>query len=146
MVNPSPDSSSPAIDPIHPDGWKRGSGYSNGMLAPAGSRILWVAGQVSWDAQQQLVGAGDLSAQFRQALENVVSVVRTAGGKPEHLVEVTIYVTDKHAYVAQVRQIGAAWREVVGRHFPAMALVQVVALLEAGALVEIQAVAALPPG
>jgi len=134
------------ITPIHPEGWKRGSGYSNGMLAPAGSRTLWVAGQVSWDAQQQLVGAGDLVAQFRQALENVVAVVRTAGGEPEHLVDVTVFVTDKDDYMSHVRAIGAAWREVVGRHFPAMALVQVAALLEAGALVEIQAVAALPPG
>ena len=134
------------ITPIHPEGWKRGSGYSNGMLAPAGSRTLWIAGQVAWDAQQQLVGVGDLTAQFRQALENVVTVVRTAGGAPEHLVDVTVFVTDKDEYVANVRAIGAAWREIVGRHFPAMALVQVAALLEEGALVEIQAVAALPPG
>ena len=132
------------IQSIHPEGWKRGSGYSNGMLAPAGARMLSVAGQVSWDADQQLVGPGDFQAQFRQALANVVAVVRAAGGEPEHLVDVTIYVTDKDEYAADLRGIGATWRDVVGRHFPAMALVQVAGLLEPGALVEIQATAALP--
>ena len=81
--------------------------------------------------------------QFAQALRNVVAVVRAAGGEPEHLVRVTIYVTDKAQYLAQVREIGAAWREIVGKHFPAMALVQVADLLEEGALVEIEATAAL---
>lgn len=133
------------ITSIHPEGWKRGSGYSNGMLAPAGARMLSVAGQIAWDADQQLVGGADFTAQFRQALTNVVAVVRAAGGEPEHLVDVTIYVTDKQAYASEARAIGGAWRDVVGRHFPAMALVQVAGLLEPGALVEIQATAALPP-
>jgi len=132
------------IESIHPPGWKRGSGYSNGILAPAGSRILWVAGQVAWDAEQRLVGAGDFAVQFRRALENVVAVVQTAGGAPEHLVDVTVFVKDKDAYVRSTREVGGIWREVVGRHFPAMALVEVADLLEEGALVEIQAVAALP--
>ena len=133
------------IESIHPEGWKRASGYSNGMLAPAGARMLSVAGQIAWDTEQRLVGAGDFGAQFRQALENGVAVVRAAGGAPEHLVDVTVYVTDKRAYASDLRAIGATWREVVGRHFPAMALVQVADLLEEGAMVEIQATAALPP-
>jgi len=129
---------------IQPDGWKRPSGYSNGILVEQPARWLFVAGQIAWDAQQRLVGAGDFQAQFRQALANVVAVVTSAGGRPEHVVEVTIYVTDKTAYSADLRALGAIWREVLGKHFPAMALVEVAALLEEGALVEIQARAALP--
>lgn len=129
---------------VQPAGWKRPSGYSNGMLAAAGRRTLFVAGQVAWNAEQELVGRGDLPAQFRQALSNVLAVVEAAGGRPEHLVDMTVYVTDKRAYAAATRAIGATWRELVGRHWPAMALVQVADLLEDGALVEIQATASLP--
>jgi enamine deaminase RidA (YjgF/YER057c/UK114 family) len=133
-----------SLEPVDPAAWKAPKGYSNGMLAPAGARVLFVAGQIAWDAEQQLVGAGDFESQFRQALENVVAVVRTAGGAPEHLGQLTIYVTDKRQYLEALRGVGAAWREVVGRHFPAMALVEVADLLEEGALVEIQATAAIP--
>lgn len=129
---------------IQPADWAAPKGYANGVLAPAGARLLAVAGQVSWDAQQRLVGPGDFAAQFRQALANVLAVVRAAGGAPEHLLQLTIFVIDKDQYLACTRQLGAAWRELVGRHYPAMALVQVAALLEEGALVEIQALAALP--
>ncbi len=132
------------IEFLNPEGWKQASGYSNGVLAPAGARLLCVAGQIAWDADQQLVGRGDFVAQFRQALENVAAVVRAAGGAPEHVIEVTIYVTDKRAYLADLRALGAAWRAVLGKHFPAMALVEVAGLLEDGAQVEIQARAALP--
>ena len=132
------------IEPIEPEGWPRAKGYSDGMLAPAGSRILFVAGQIGWSADRKLVGQGDFGAQFAQALKNVVAVVRAAGGKPEHLVRVTLYVTDKRAYVAKRAEIGDAWREIVGRHYPAMALVEVAGLLEPGALVEIEATAAVP--
>jgi len=132
------------IEFVDPAGWKKPSGYSNGALAPAGARLLCVAGQVAWNAEQELVGRGDFVAQFRQALANVVAVVRAAGGEPAHLLELTIFVTDKAAYVADLRAIGAAWRDVVGRHYPAMALVEVAGLLEDGAQVEIQARAALP--
>jgi enamine deaminase RidA (YjgF/YER057c/UK114 family) len=133
-----------SLEPVDPEGWKPPKGYSNGMLAPAGARLLFVAGQVAWDAEAQLVGPGDFAAQFRQALENVVAVVRTAGGEPGHLGQLTIFVTDKRQYVAALREIGATWREVVGRHYPAMALVEVAGLLEEGALVEIQGLAAIP--
>lgn len=131
------------IESIQPAGWKPPSGYSNGMLATGVRAVLHVAGQIAWDAEQRLVGRGDFVAQFRQALANVVAVVEAAGGRPEHLVSLTIYVTDKRSYLEHVRGIGEAYRALVGKHFPAMALVQVADLLEDGALVEIQAVAAL---
>ena len=109
------------------------------------ARMLAIAGQIAWDGGQRLVGAGDFAAQFRQALANVVAVVRAAGGGPEHLLQMTVYVTDTRAYLACTRELGTAWKELIGRNYPAMALVQVAALLEEGALVEIQALAALPP-
>jgi len=133
-----------SLEPVDPEGWKPPKGYSNGMLAPPGARLLFVAGQVAWDAEAHIVGPGDFVAQFRQALENVVAVVRAAGGEPGHLGQLTIFVTDKRQYVQALRPIGAAWREVVGRHYPAMALVEVAGLLEEGALVEIQGLAAIP--
>jgi enamine deaminase RidA (YjgF/YER057c/UK114 family) len=130
--------------PLQPPGWAAPRGYANGMLVPAGARLCFVAGQVAWDARQQLVGEGDFALQFRRALENVLAVVAQAGGRPEHLASMTIYVTDKRQYVAAARAIGAHWRELCGKHYPAMALVEVAGLLEEGALVEIQAVAAVP--
>jgi len=129
---------------IQPDGWKAPRGYSNGVLVRAPGALLEVAGQIAWDAEQRLVGAGDFAAQFRQALANVVAVVAAAGGEPQHVTRLTIYVTDKHAYLACAKELGAAYRELLGRHYPAMALVEVADLLEEGALVEIEASAALP--
>ena len=130
---------------IDVEGWKTPSDYSNGMLAPAGARMLAVAGQVAWDAQQQIVGRGDFAAQFRQVLSNVVDIVRAAGGKPTDLMSLTIFVLDKDVYIGCTRQLGVIWKELVGRHYPAMALVQVANLLEEGALLEIQALAAIAP-
>ncbi len=129
---------------LRPQGWADPKGYENGIVVHNSSSLVFVAGQIAWNERQELVGAGDVTAQFRQALANVLAVVRTAGGEPGHLVSLTVYVTDKRAYLAQTRQIGAAWRELAGREFPAMALVQVADLLEEGALVEIQGIAALP--
>lgn len=131
--------------PINPPRLGSPRGYSNGMLAPPGSRLLAVAGQIAWNSRQEIV-SDDFAAQFGQALANVLAVVEEAGGQPEHLIQITIYVTDKQLYLAQLKEIGATWRSVVGRHFPAMALVEVAGLLEARALVEIQALAALPAG
>lgn len=131
------------IEPIEPAGWPRPKGYSDGMLATNASRMLFVAGQIAWDEQHRLVGAGDVAAQFAQALRNVVAVVRAAGGWPDHIVRMTVYVKDKRQYLARTAEIGAAWRAILGKHFPAMALVQVADLLEEGALVEIEATAAL---
>lgn len=134
-----------AHDVIQPAGWPRPKGYSNGMLVPAGHRLLFVAGQIAWDERQVLVGKSDFSAQFAQALRNVAAVVRAAGGDAEHLVQMTIYVTDKREYLAAATRLGAIWKETIGRHYPTMALVQIADLLEPGALVEISATAALPP-
>ncbi|MFQ5348929.1 MAG: RidA family protein, partial [Thermoanaerobaculia bacterium] len=114
---------------INPEELGAPRGYSNGMLAPAGAQLLFVAGQVGWDERQELVGGG-FAAQFARALENVVTVVRHAGGEPQHLVRLTIYVTDRQEYLAALEEIGAAYRGIMGRHYPAMALVEVSALLE----------------
>jgi len=131
------------LESIEPAGWPRPKGYSDGMLATGASRMLFVAGQIAWDERHRLVGAGDFAAQFAQALRNVVAVVRAAGGWPDHIVRMTVYVKDKRQYLAKAAEVGAAWREVIGKHYPAMALVQVADLLEDGALVEIEATAAL---
>ena len=117
-------------------------GYANGILVPAGRRLLLVAGQIGWNAEQKLVGDG-LTEQFAQALANVLAVVRAAGGEPADVARLTVYVTDKAEYVASRRAIGQSWRELMGRHFPAMALVEVRGLLEPGAKVEIEAMAAV---
>jgi enamine deaminase RidA (YjgF/YER057c/UK114 family) len=132
------------VTSVNPEGWKPPRGYSNGMLASAGSRPLAVAGQVAWDAEQRLVGEGDFAAQFRQALANVVRVVESAGGRAQDLAQLTVFVTDKQAYLDSTSELGAGWRELCGRHYPAMALVEVAGLVEPGALVEIQGLAFLP--
>ena len=134
-----------ALESVNPPEWSPARGYQNGVLAPAGARMLFIAGQVAWDAEQKLVGGDDFAAQFRQALSNVARVVATAGGQPGDVAQLTVFVTDKHKYAEATREVGAAWREIMGRHFPAMALVEVSGLLETGALVEIQGTAAIGP-
>ncbi len=119
-------------------------GYAHGVLASPGRQLLAVAGQIAWDQAGRLTSA-DFAGQFAQALGNVVSVVRAAGGQPEDVLSLRLYVTDKRVYLAQAKEIGAAYRRLFGRYSPAMALVQVAALLEDGALVEIEALAAVPP-
>lgn len=128
---------------IQPEGWRAPSGYSNGMLAPAGGRLLFVAGQIGWDDQQHLVEGG-FADQFAQALENVVTVVRSAGGSAHHLARLTIYVCDRNEYVSDLDEVGKAYRRIVGHHYPAMALVEVQALLDPQARVEIEGTAVLP--
>ncbi len=142
----SRDPRSTRITIVQPEGWEKPGGYSNGIAVEGPVRWLEIAGQVAWDPDQHLVGGGDFVAQFRQALSNVIEVVEAADGKREHLVSLTIYVKDKRAYLAEVEAVGRAYRELVGRHFPAMALVEVADLLETGALVEIQGRAAIPLG
>ncbi len=126
---------------IQPEGWRRPRGYSNGMAARG--ELLAVAGMIGWDENEVLV-ADDFVGQFRQALANVVATVVAAGGRPSSLISLTIYVTDKHEYIASLREVGQAYRELLEKHFPAMALVQVAALLEPRAKVEIQGLAVLP--
>lgn len=129
--------------PVGVPGWKAPSGYANGYRL---GEVLFIAGQVAWDAEQHLVGPGDFAAQFRQACLNVRAVLDAAGLGPERLGRVTVYVVDKQAYLDALRPCGVAWREAFGRHYPAMTLVQVAALLEPGALVEVEATAVFPAG
>ena len=127
---------------INPPKLGRPSGYANGVLTPPGVRVLFVAGQIGWDERQRLVSE-DFAAQFERALRNVLEVVREAGGAPGSIGRMTVYVTDKREYLARRADVGAAWRELLGRHYPAMTLVEVKDLLEDGAKVEIEATAVL---
>lgn len=126
---------------VQPPGWPRPRGYSNGMAARG--EILAIAGQIGWDEHERLVSP-EFLPQWVQALRNVATVLQAAGGGPEHLVSLTIYVVDKHEYIAAGAELGRTFREVMGKHFPTMALVQVADLLEPGARVEIQGLAVLP--
>jgi enamine deaminase RidA (YjgF/YER057c/UK114 family) len=127
---------------INPKSLGRPRGYANGVLAPEGGSLLFIAGQIAWDERQQIVST-DFVAQFERALANVLAVVREAGGTPEQIARLCIYVTDKEEYSARRREIGECWRKLLGRHFPAMALVEVKALLEDEAKVEIEGIAVL---
>lgn len=131
------------IEPVQVDGWAAPRGYSNAVRVDSAQRLVFIAGQIAWDKDQKLVGAGDFARQFGQALSNVVALTRAAGGGPEHIVRMTVYVTDKQRYLAALKEIGVEWRSVMGRNYPAMALVQVADLLEEGAMVEIEATAAI---
>jgi enamine deaminase RidA (YjgF/YER057c/UK114 family) len=130
---------------INPEALGAPRGFSHGVLAPAGSRLLFVAGQVGWDGEQRIVPGG-FAPQFERALENIRQVVEGAGGRMDEICRLTIFVTDRTLYEGALAAVGAAYRRVVGRHYPAMALVEVAALLEPSALVEIEATAALSPG
>ena len=125
---------------LQPPHWPAPRGYSNGIVASG--RQIFVAGQVGWDAQGRFTGS--VAAQVKQALENVCAVLAQAGAKAEHVVRLTWFVTSRAEYQAELKEIGAAYRAVMGRHFPAMSIVQVVALMEAQAKVEIEATAVLP--
>ena len=124
---------------LQPAGWPSPKGYAKGIAASAGQTI-YTAGMIGWDAQGKFPGR-DFVKQVRATLENVLCVLREAGAGPEHLVRMTWYITDRQAYLDNLAGIGAAYREVIGRNFPAMAVVQVVALMEAEAMVEIEAIA-----
>jgi enamine deaminase RidA (YjgF/YER057c/UK114 family) len=126
---------------LHPRHWKPARGYANGIAARG--RTVFVAGQIGWNAEQQFDSA-DFVAQTRQALANVMAVVREAGGVPHHITRLTWYITDKSEYMSRLREVGEAYRAVMGRHFPAMTMVQVVALMEDDAKVEIEATALVP--
>jgi enamine deaminase RidA (YjgF/YER057c/UK114 family) len=126
---------------LQPRGWTEPRGYANGVAA-RGVQVF-VGGQIGWNAQQQFE-SDDFVAQARAALSNVVAVLAEAGARPEHLVRLTWYVVDKREYVASYRALGAVYREVVGRHFPAMTAVEVKALIEDRARVEIEATAVIP--
>ncbi len=130
-----------AHDIVHPDGWAPAKGYANGVVATG--RQVFVAGQIGWTAQK-VFEATDFVGQMTQALWNVRAVVEAAGGQPEHIVRLTWYVTDKQEYLAKQREVGQAYRRVMGRVYPAMTMVVVQALVEDEALVEIEATAVIP--
>ena len=126
---------------VQPEGWPTPRGYANGVVATG--RQLFIGGQIGWNAEQRFE-AHDFVGQMRQALLNIRAVLEAAGGAPDHLVRLTWYVTDKAEYLARQREVGAAYREVLGKVFPAMTMVVVSALVEDEALVEIEATAVLP--
>lgn len=126
---------------LQPRDWAAPRGYANGMAAQG--TLVFVAGQIGWDAQCKLVGAGFVQ-QAEQALRNIVAVLAEAGGAPEHIVRLTWYVVDRAEYLGSQRELGSVYREVMGRHFPTMTAVEVRALMEAGARVEIEATAVVP--
>jgi len=126
---------------LQPDGWAKPVGYANGVAARG--RQIFVGGQIGWNARQEFE-TDDFVAQVRQTLANVMAILAEANAGPEHIVSMTWYFTDKAEYLANLKGIGQAYREIVGRHFPAMAAVQVVALIEDRAKVEIQATAVVP--
>ncbi len=123
---------------LQPAGWARAKGYANGIEARG--RTIFLAGQVGWDKDQRFQ-AKDFSGQFEQTLRNILAVLREAEAGPEHIVRMTWFITDKKAYLAEIRRIGEIYRALMGRNFPAMSVVQVVALVEDEALVEIEATA-----
>lgn len=126
---------------LQPAAWPRPRGYANGIAA-RGTQIF-LAGQIGWDAQQQLVGP-DVISQTAQALRNMLAILAEAGGRPEHVVRLTWYLTDLDGYRAAGREIGAVYRELMGSHYPAMSAVQVSGLVETGAVVEIECTAVIP--
>ena len=128
---------------LHPADWAPSKGFSNGIAAEG--RQVFVAGQIGWNARQEIV-SDDFVEQVDQALRNIVDVLAEAGARPEHLVRLTWYVTDRREYLARAREVGQAYQRVIGRHYPAMTLVQVAALLEERARVEIESTAVVPAG
>lgn len=126
---------------LQPPTWVKPRGYANGVAASG--RIVFIAGQVGWNAGGEF-DASDFVGQARQALANIVTVLGQAGGRPEHIARMTWYVVDKNEYLASYRELGRAYREVIGKHYPAMTAVQVAGLVEDGAKVEIEATAVIP--
>ncbi len=126
---------------LHPRSWKKARGFANGIAAEG--RMVFLAGQIGWNAEQQF-DSDDFIAQTRQALMNIVLLVQEAGGRPEHITRLTWFVTDKKEYLSRLPELGQAYRDVMGKHFPAMTLIQVAALVEDRAKVEIEATAVVP--
>jgi len=126
---------------LQPEGWAKPIGYANGMAASG--RLVFIGGQVGWTGECKFE-TDDFVGQVRQTLQNIVAILAEASGKPEHITSMTWYFTDKAEYLANLKGLGQAYREVIGRHFPAMAAVQVVALVEDRAKIEIQAMAVVP--
>ncbi len=128
---------------LHPSHWKPAIGYANGVLASG--QTVFVGGQIGWNADQ-VFESEDFVVQVNQALQNIVAILKEANAGPEHIVRLTWYVTDKREYLARLKEVGGAYREVLGKHFPAMTMVQVAGLVEDQAKVEIEATAVIPAG
>jgi len=128
---------------VQPEGWPRPRGYANGVVAQG--KVLFVAGQVGWDEHEQFA-SDDLIEQARQALKNTLAVLTAGGAKPEHVVRMTWYLTDKRDYVRRAREFGVVYRQFMGKHYPAMAMVQVSALMEDRAKIEVETTAVIPDG
>ena len=126
---------------LHPAAWKAPIGYSNGI--EAAGRVVFVAGQVGWDAEQHF-HSPEIAPQFEQALKNVLAVLAEAGARPEHICRMTAYCCDKPAYLAARRQLGAIWRRLMGTHYPAMSMIFVADLLDHPAKIELEATAVVP--
>ena len=133
------------FEQLLPDGWKQPVGYANGIAGPASGRPVFIAGMVGWTAEEKFE-TRDMAEQFGQAVRNILAVLAEAGGKPEHICRMTAYCTDKPAYLTARKALGPIWRDLMGDHYPAMALVFVDALLEDEALIEIEATAVIPAG
>jgi enamine deaminase RidA (YjgF/YER057c/UK114 family) len=127
---------------LQPPAWARAKGFSNGIAAEG--RLVFIAGQIGWTGQGEWKERS-FAGQFRQALQNILEILREANGRPEHLVRLTWYVIDKKEYLSSLKQVGAAYRELMGKHYPTMAVVQVGALMEDEARLEIEATAVIPP-
>jgi len=132
------------MDVLQPPGWARPKGYANGISAEG--RLVFVAGQVGWNPATEKFESDNFVAQARQALENIAAILEQAGAKPEHMVRMTWYVTSKEEYLASLGDLGPAYRDVMGRNFPAMTAVQVAGLVEEGGKVEIEVTAVMPAG
>jgi enamine deaminase RidA (YjgF/YER057c/UK114 family) len=128
---------------LQPPGWARPRGFANGIAARG--ELVFIAGQVGWTGQGEW-RERSFAGQFRQALHNILAVLKEANGRPEHIVRLTWYVLDRQEYLASLKEVGAAWRELMGRHYPAMAVVQVSGLVEDEARLEIEATAVIPEG
>lgn len=127
---------------LQPPDWAKPKGYSNGIAVKGGTTV-YIAGQVGYDGQG-VFREKDFGGQFRQAVANILAVLAQAGGRPEHIVRLTWYVLDRAEYLASVKAVGAAYRELMGRHYPVMAVMQVSGLVEAEARLEIEAIAVIP--
>jgi enamine deaminase RidA (YjgF/YER057c/UK114 family) len=132
---------SAAMQVLQPPGWARARGFSNGIACRG--KLVFIAGQVGWTPQGEWKETS-FAGQFRQALQNILAVLGEANGRPEHIVRLTWYVLDKHEYLSSLREVGTAYRELMGRHYPTMAVVQVGALVEDAARLEIEATAVVP--
>ena len=131
------------MNTLLPEGWKAPIGYANGIVAPVGARMVFVAGQVGWN-DQQIFESEELAPQFEQALRNVLTVLAQAGGRPEHICRMTAYCCDKPGYLAVRKQLGAVWRQLMGNHYPAMSMIFVSDLLDHPGKIELEATAAVP--